>query len=94
MKHWNDQPNELENSQLICDFYLNNRHVALHVYKLENTFYVTIGNLFGSQTIKCPSVESVLTIIGIASKSKDGDNPKDLPPGFVLMPNCKELNEV
>ena len=100
MKYWNDQPDELINAQVLCKIYLKNRCQQLYVYKStrdgwgykENIFYVTIGNLFASQTIKCPNAESVFSIIEIAHNTKVGDL-QTLPDGFIIIQNCEKIYE-
>lgn len=87
MKSWNDQPDMVQEAQVLCDVFLEKRCATLQVRKLNSSYYVTVGTLFGSQTIECPNADSVFSLIEIASRVKANDQPKDLPSGFKLLAN-------
>lgn len=49
---WTDQPEVLENMQIVFSSMLHNG-TQVEVRKLDKFYYVSIENLFGSQTILC-----------------------------------------
>jgi len=68
---WSSQPVEVEDHEILCDFF----HKGLgQVVEIRKGYFVTVGNLFGSQTIKVPNADTALRIIDALSKlPEDGE---------------------
>ena len=69
---WTDQPEVILRAEQIFKSYHNGRSVV--GYRVRNTngdeWYITTGNLFGSQTISCNSIESYLVALDLAVNAK------------------------
>lgn len=85
---WSDQPKVLENAvpkfkgrvgEFLCE-------VRCEKKLSDPTWYVTQGNLFGSQTLKCEDVDSVFRALNIIAEGQR----VNVPAGCVLM---EEMNE-
>lgn len=50
--HWSDQPKECEPAEVVARIYLREIGV-IEVRAGEGTWYLTAGNLWGSQTLRC-----------------------------------------
>lgn len=96
-KTWTDQPDEVEHAIKIGSFTIeahDERRVS-HRAQVElrtrtpmespqvAVYYVTAGNLFGSQTVKCESAVVVLTVLCNMGKNTS------LPKGAELMESAK-----
>lgn len=83
MKTWSDQPTGIEACDVLCSLTIHakghDRHVEIRQKPGDpnSVYFVTIGNLFGSETICCQTANAVfaaLTKIKTSQKS-----PVDLP---------------
>jgi len=80
---WDDQPKLLERIPLVL-------HTSIEANVVEVRhgggafYYVTVGNLFGSQTIECDSADVAFGIIELVGKKK---RSLSLPAGARLVPN-------
>ena len=67
---WSDQPAILENAESIAVIGLRDAQQA-QIMRVQDAawieFYVTIGNLFGSQTVRVRDLESAIKLIGEVS---------------------------
>lgn len=83
-RNWTDQPEELDNVPIVLRFY---DEVMIEVRKDQVDWtFVTAGNLFGSQTVKCPDLEQALQVVqGIVDKKFKEE--RELPLFCVLMKN-------
>lgn len=84
--NWTDQPRFLRDAKELTSFYANR---AIHVYKLGAKYYMTTGNLFGSQTIEVGDAALLVELIGLAANAKNGTDAK-LPEGCTLVPNAEK----
>jgi len=62
IRTWNDQPAEVEDGLTVCRFYANSWTFEVRKAK-GDVWYLTVGNLFGSQTLKCHAPEVVFDAI-------------------------------
>jgi hypothetical protein len=61
---WSDQPKEIEEGERIA--YFNTTGYLVGIYRTSRRHYVTIGNLFGSQTISTNGPDGALCLLGAA----------------------------
>jgi hypothetical protein len=58
---WTDQPKALEGASILCSFKVDRpggEYKIVEIRKLDGGVYaLTCGNLFGSETIECPSAD-------------------------------------
>lgn len=85
-RSWNDQPLFLEGTEKLLHVFIDGTSVEVRK-ACDDAWYVTTGNLFGSQTIKAPSAESAMRLINLAMSTKKKDRPVKLPEGYELVPN-------
>jgi hypothetical protein len=91
-KTWDDQPDEVEHTTTLGSFTITTRNttpvhrgqVELRVKYAEHGnllhWYLTAGNLFGSQTVKCESAAVVLNVLCNIGKLE-----QSLPSGAELL---------
>lgn len=82
-RHWTDQPEVLEDLPVLHHFSMGS-HVIDVFKKSDTEWYITAGNLFGSQTVKCPSAEKVLECLVLAGRRGKAQVPK-VPEGCELL---------
>jgi hypothetical protein len=58
---WKDQPTDIIGAELLSDWYASPFSYA--VYKKDETYYLTTGNLFGSQTVASNDVDAIFRLI-------------------------------
>ena len=81
-----DQPEILEGAEVLVDFFAKQVGARFEVRKTDGAFFLTTGNLFGSQTVKAPDAESVLRVIGLAMNRDEGSEaPVALPDECEIM---------
>lgn len=86
---WSDQPKVLSSCDVLSSFYVRDvgqvevrrRYVG---YDGPAQYYVTVGNLFKSETVKCDDTDDVFAILNIIGKKKTGNI---LPAGCELVAN-------
>ena len=82
-KRWSDQPDEVLQGQVVLNTLYKDRAVEVRSCP-DGTYYVTTGNLFGSQTVACRTVEQLLAVLQLASDAKGG-KPVSVPSGVRLL---------
>lgn len=91
--NWIDQPKILEQAPVVCRFHLDGKMVEVRKLTHPNVdhslWFITAGNMFGSQTVKCPSAEKVLELIHLAEHRPNKDQPASVPEGCELIPSEK-----
>lgn len=92
-KDWTDQPTAIAESTNLASIRVTvGKHVGTmaiyqHVKDDEPSYWlVTVGNLFGSETIRVETAEHVILLIGIISDK--GRKPIELPQWAVLQENA------
>jgi hypothetical protein len=80
--HWTDQPKTLDGLVVLFRTFVKGR--IIEVRRGTNCYYVTTGNLFGSQTIRAASAEAAFTVMHLAASFDDGQ-PMDLPDDCKLV---------
>lgn len=80
-KSWTDQPDVCEIAEVLCTFSITRKDDMhqVEVRHLNGDFYLTFGNLFGSQTVRAQDGQSAFRVIKVAGISTK------LPDGCVLM---------
>ncbi len=88
--HWNDQPRELEDTECVLRFNTDGR--ILEIAHAHGRWYVTQGNLFGSQTVQCPDVLTAMRlandVAAAGGRKRKPENLIKLPEGCSLMGNA------
>lgn len=87
-RQWTDQPEILETAEVLCTFTIGSGVIA-EVRRSTSLWYLTTGNLFGSQTIQSQSPEGVFRAIDAAYRVRDNDRARQegikLPSGCELV---------
>ncbi len=72
-RNWTDQPEELEEAELVLSTSIEfpavdslEIRVRINTEKLGSTWYLTTGNLFSSQTVKCASAADLIFALAAA----------------------------
>lgn len=85
MRSWKDQPMELEQTEIVARFRVERfptievRRRPASVVDAER-WYVTIGSLFGSQTLRCLSAAVAFRVIDQALRAINSNNENIPPP--------------
>ena len=84
---WTDQPEACEAASIIASFALDAAVVEVRGPELNGGYLVTLGTLFGSQTVRCHDAHTALVLIGKVRKTttKIGD-------GMTLLPNKEKTD--
>lgn len=97
-KDWTDQPAEIAATIGMATISTRGHSVvvyrgpdAIGPYGAWRNYYITIGNLFGSQTVEVPSADHALTMLGMISDAlaEERRPPQKLPPWATLLPNVE-----
>jgi len=102
MKNWSDQPDEVAEWPVITSFHIEGikRSVGIEVRiaanyrdgnELRKGFYITHGNLFGSQTLHCEDGDAAFRVIDqiVHSTNTLPDDEFITPPdGCVILKNA------
>jgi len=87
-KNWTDQPDEVTRAEPICSMFLKMPGISVEVRRIdyETAYFLTTGNLFGSQTIKAPDANTVFRILDkIAHMSNGATLEIEKFPGVEIM---------
>lgn len=88
-KRWKSQPDVVEGCEILCYFHHERLSARIEVRKGREhdgePFYVTSGNLFGSQTVRVESAEDALRLIDLMDRKGANGHPMDLPAGCTLV---------
>lgn len=80
-KTWSDQPDDVIGLRVMASVLVNHRR--FEVRRAPNgEYYITTGNLFGSQTVRCEHADAAWAVLHEASKST---NLHTIPPGVTIM---------
>lgn len=80
---WTDQPTIVEGIPIRVSCFAHGRSLEIRSDDAER-HYVTIGNLFGSQTVSCPSLMEALRVFNVAANA--AKHPQlELPDGCKLV---------
>lgn len=82
-RRWLDQPIIVENAPIKISAFVKGRILELRSDG-QSRHFVTTGNLFGSQTIACDSLEDAVSAYGIAAEAPEGGQ-MSLPKGCHLV---------
>ena len=81
-KTWNDQPDEVEGLKVVATFHANVKLSEVR-QATRDVWYVTLGNLLSSNTVKCYSPAVAFEVVSAISKSVSV--PVVLPLGAELV---------
>jgi hypothetical protein len=70
-KTWTDQPDVLAGLPVLLSFATNGRVIEVRQDE-QKYFYVTVGNLIMSQTVRCDRTETMFAAIGHACRMRTG----------------------
>lgn len=82
-KRWTDQPDDVKNYPVVLHFFCERSIEVRKVERRDFAYYVTTGNLFGSQTLRVRDEGTLFAVLQIATGKKD--KAQDLPPGAEVM---------
>lgn len=95
---WKDQPAERVNATLVIPVRIYTKTHAGHIAELWRTkrggeweWYVTVGNLFGSTTVKCRTIEAASEIIRLVNIGRV--SWRDLPMGTEAMRDFETVEQ-
>ena len=82
-KSWDDQPDEIEGAEVVLrNVRVQDRHVEI---RSNGTLYwLTVGSLFGSQTVRCDSLETAIRALNGVGRVRKGKTAR-LPDGAELV---------
>ena len=81
---WTDQPKVLEQANILFSAHIGGEDRRLvEVRNNGETFYVTQGNLFGSQTLKCDDIFAAFRAMQLIANPPK--KPVPAPEGCTLM---------
>jgi hypothetical protein len=85
---WTDQPETVAQSRKLASFMVGGRDQSVIIEVRRDWhgagYYVTAGNLFGSQTVQCQSVEATFRAIEFIHNGGAGKKGRPLPEGVVM----------
>jgi hypothetical protein len=82
-RYWSDQPAVIENTIRLLHVHVGNGTVvAVYREPAGPLYYVTVGNLFHSQTVRCDTVDLAFVVVQLAS---DGKTQRELPKGMAIV---------
>lgn len=81
-KTWKDQPDAVLTATPLASIYIDGR--IMEVRDEEDSLLLTVGSLFGSETLRFKDPRQLIKTIGLASNLKDGAM-LNLPKGAVLV---------
>jgi hypothetical protein len=88
-KTWTDQPDVVEAATKVAGFMVGGRDAAVVIEVRRDYhgagYYVTAGNLFGSQTVRCRDAETALRAIEFIHTGGAGKTGRPLPEGCEVM---------
>ena len=89
-KTWTDQPDVVEEFPIICAVPAGQRQAEVRGNRSPNsTHYVTVGDLFHSQTFQCMDASTALSLLGLAQKNE----VKALPAGVFVYTKPEDPGE-
>ena len=86
---WNDQPAAVEALPIALSAFMHDKIVEIRSDGVAPEAFVSVGNLFGSQTLRCDSLFTAVRLAHAIAQAKKG-RALDPPPGTELLPNVKK----
>ena len=86
-KTWTDQPAVVEQAEPVASIRVGGaRRVEIRA-ETAGSYLLTIGTLFGSQTLRCPDARAAFRMLGRAAElsEKRDVKPEKPPAGCVLL---------
>jgi hypothetical protein len=77
-KHWTDQPDAVTEAEPLCRVFNSNIGHSTEVRQIgyNDGFFMTTGNLFGSQTIRVPDAKTAFRILDAVARLEEGEEIK------------------
>lgn len=83
---WEDQPADLLQCPiLVRGLSLEGKIIEVRKFPTNEMRYVTVGNLFGSQTVECATADVALLVLGAIVSVLRQDTPLSVPEGARLL---------
>lgn len=86
-KSWTDQPDTVEESRVVFKAYFNSRLVEVRDAG-GGWYLVSVGNIFGSQTLSCASAAVTFQVLEKIANRADDDTRMTLPYGTEVIANA------
>lgn len=74
-KTWEDQPDEVVNHRVLFSGHVGGGRQVEVRRNRGGPYYITAGNLFGSQTVRCFEEELAWQVVDIATRDKPAQKP-------------------
>jgi len=85
-KQWTDQPDCVLGCVIFLHIYVGDRGVEVRKDENNDCWYITVGNLFGSQTLRAANCEAVLRVVHwVGNKRLHSKAPVEVPSGCELV---------
>jgi hypothetical protein len=74
-KTWEDQPDEVVSHRILLSSCVGGGRLVEVRHNRGGPYYITAGNLFGSQTVRCFEEELAWQVVDIATHSRPTQKP-------------------
>jgi len=73
-KRWADQPDEVEQANPMCHFTMRaaGESKSVEIREADGHYYLTIGSIFGSETLRAGKMRDVLRVIDRVASLDEG----------------------
>lgn len=90
-KGWSDQPDEVVDLPVVLKIHSDGRLCELRAASDDSIThaFLTVGNLFGSATLRCSSLRHAVKALDAVAHLGSGQTLKALPAGCTLLPGTK-----
>ena len=82
---WNDQPAEVEHYPILLSICHDGKVIETRCLESDGIAYLTVGGLFGSETLRCISLPTALRAAHIAIHADPKKRPVVMPAGCALV---------
>lgn len=88
-KRWVDQPDCVEGARVLLHQYVGEAQ-SVEIRRKDDMYFLSVGNLFGSQTVLCPSSESTFECLDLVSRAALNKQTITVPRSCTLIPNSEQ----
>jgi hypothetical protein len=85
LRRWKDQPKCLDGAEVLFTSSLHG--LIVEIRRVNSIYYVSTGNLFGSQTVKVLEADLVFYLLQTIQDALDANKEAVLPDGCSLLQN-------
>lgn len=82
---WSDQPAEVEHYPVLLSVCQSGKVIEIRCMESHGIAYLTVGGLFGSETLRCISLPTALRAAHIAIHTNPKKRPVVMPSGCALV---------